>query len=71
MDTDNQQRFVLLLTILITCAILTLDALLWSTFGYNATLSRTFDWVYKRWPICAAIFFIWVGIVVGHLLPMK
>jgi hypothetical protein len=65
------QWLTLLLAILITAAILVLDALLYATLGANATFSYAFDAIYRRWPIVAAMLFLWIGILIGHLLPAK
>ena len=71
MITTEQQGFTLLLAALITAAILTLDALLWSSFGFEATFSRAFEGLYRRWPVTTALLFVWVGVLVGHLLPVR
>jgi hypothetical protein len=71
MTGDEHQWFTLLLSVLITAAILVLDALLWSSFGADATFSRAFDALYRRWPVTAAVLFVWLGILIGHLLPAR
>jgi hypothetical protein len=67
----EQQWFTLLLATLITAAILVLDSLLWSSFGAGATFSQAFDALYRRWPVTAAVLFVWIGILIGHLLPAR
>ena len=69
--TPQQMWFTLLLAALITVSILVLDALLWSSFGADATFSRAFDALYRRWPVTMAILFVWVGLLIGHLLPVR
>ena len=71
MTSPEQQWFTLLLAALITASILVLDSLLWSSFGADATFSRAFEWLYRRWPVATAVLFVWIGIVVGHLLPVR
>jgi hypothetical protein len=71
MTTNETQWFTLLLAGLITAAILVLDSLLWSSFGADATFSRAFNWLYRRWPVTAAVLFVWIGILIGHLLPAR
>jgi hypothetical protein len=71
MSVTEQQWFTLLLSVLITTAILVLDALLWSSFGAEVTFSRAFQFLYRRWPVTAALLFVWIGILIGHLLPAR
>jgi len=66
---NEQQIFTLMLAVLITLAVLALDSLLWWGLGVHLTFSRAFDWLFRRWPICAAMLFLWIGVLVGHLLP--
>jgi hypothetical protein len=70
--TANQQAFLaVFLAFGITVGILALDVVLWRSFGLDATFSRAFDWVYRRWPITSAVIFVWIGILIGHLLPVQ
>lgn len=71
MTTIEQQWFTLTLAMLITAAILVLDALLWASFGPDGTFSRAFGWLFRRWPVTAALVIFWVGLLVGHLLPAR
>jgi hypothetical protein len=71
MTPNDYQWLTLALAALVTAAILALDAILWSALGIEATFSRTFQRVYERWPVCAALALVWVGILVGHLLPAR
>jgi hypothetical protein len=71
MSDHDQQWLTLALAVLVTAAILTLDALLWSALGAEATFSRAFGRQFHRWPVCAAVALVWVGILVGHLLPAR
>ncbi len=71
MTVPEQQWLTLLLAFAITIGILVLDALLWSSFGLHATFSQTFDSLYRRWPITSALLFVWIGILIGHLLPCQ
>ena len=68
---SNQALFTLVLAVAITVAILVLDAVLWTTLGADATFSRAFEWLYRRWPVTTALLFVWVGVLVGHLLPVR
>jgi hypothetical protein len=68
---NSHEYLTVLLAVAITIGILVLDALLWSSFGIDATFSRAFDWLYKRWPITSAVLFVWIGILIGHLLPCQ
>ena len=71
MTPSGQQWLTLALAALVTAAVLTLDALLWSALGAEATFSRAFQRAYERWPVCAALALVWLGILVGHLLPAR
>jgi hypothetical protein len=70
MSTQTQWLTVALAG-LVTAATLVLDALLWSLFGAEATFSRVFRLMFDRWPVVAALVLVWVGILVGHLLPAR
>jgi uncharacterized membrane protein YidH (DUF202 family) len=69
--SDADQRLTLMLAALVTAGILILDAILWHTLGVDATFSRAFYRLYQRWPVTTAVLLIWIGIVIGHLLPVK
>ncbi len=69
LTTSEQQWFTLLLIVAITTAILIADWSIWSTLGVQATFSHAFDALYRRWPITSAVFFLWIGVLVGHLIP--
>ncbi len=69
MTTSEQQWFTLLLILAITTAILVADWSIWSTIGIQATFSHAFDALYRRWPVTTAVFFLWIGVLVGHLIP--
>jgi hypothetical protein len=71
MTSVEQQWFTLLLAALITAAIVVLDALLWASFGADATFSRAFEWAFRRWPVTTAVLLVWVGLLIGHLLPAR
>jgi hypothetical protein len=71
MSPYGQEWFTVLMAALITVGILVLDALLWSVMGLDWTFSRAFNRLYQRWPIVAAMLFLWIGILIGHLLPAK
>jgi hypothetical protein len=71
MTVEQIQRFTLLLAALVTAAIVVLDALLWASFGADATFSRAFDSGFRRWPITTAVLLFWIGLLVGHLLPAR
>jgi hypothetical protein len=68
---SHQEAVTLILAAGITVAILVLDALLWTIFGADATFSRVFDSAYRRWPVTSAVLFVWIGILIGHLLPAR
>jgi len=61
----------LALAALVTAAVLALDAILWAALGAEATFSRAFYALYQRWPVTMALLLVWVGILVGHLLPTR
>jgi hypothetical protein len=60
---------ILALAAVITAGILALDVILWRHFGVEATFSRAVRWLFDRWPLTAAVLFVWIGIVIGHLIP--
>jgi hypothetical protein len=71
MIPDEPQWLTLALAVLVTAGVLVLDALLWSALGADATFSRAFYALYQRWPVTTALTLVWVGILIGHLLPTR
>jgi hypothetical protein len=69
MQAVEGQWFVIALAICITILILVIDASLWRTYGIEYTFSRAWGYLHDRYPVSSALLLIWIGILVGHLLP--
>jgi hypothetical protein len=69
--TQIDPWLTLALAALITVGVLALDALLWRCVGVEATFSRAARWAFDEWPLTAVTVFVWVGILIGHLLPSR
>jgi hypothetical protein len=69
--THEAQWLALALACLVTAGVLTLDALLWRALGPDATFSRALAALFSRWPVALALFLLWLGIIIGHLLPAR
>jgi hypothetical protein len=42
-----------------------------ATFGLDCSISRTLADLFRRRPTAAAVFLVWVGILIGHILPAR
>jgi hypothetical protein len=57
---------------LLTVAVIWYDVLAAQTWGLDATISRTIAWAFRRLPILYPLFWLWVGILIGHFgLPAE
>ena len=65
------QRGLLCLCLSGTLAVLLADWLLFRTFGPDYTISWVTRGMFDRWPVTWVIFVLWIGILIGHLMPVK
>ena len=65
------QRALLGLCLFFTVSVLFGDYLLYRFFGPERTISWVCKWLFESWPLTFVVFLFWVGLLVGHLLPVK
>lgn len=63
------QRLVFYGFIGVLILILLADYLLCMLLGHDFTISAACQVLLRRWPICFVMLILWLGVLVGHLLP--
>lgn len=65
------QRLTLAFVIAITFVVLAYDILVIRAYGVEASISRVMQRFFAARPTLFVMFVIWLGVLIGHLMPVE